>query len=256
MYEARQNKEKVSRRIDEDGRVRQKMRMKNNSKNEMLHDEENVKIDKNSNMPHTLQRLIIGIEELSDEAVNSSFEKYKAAYPTETAIRAANMPTNIRGIRQDEKLMIIGHGSEAGLGLYYNEFCHHSPLNLAKLVAPMLPDKYKEEIYLNGCYTGQRGSLIKKSYIEYFGDELKNLRSDITINIKGNVGVAFISQSIEKQAGMVSEGGVTYKGKTTYGASSNVITDNDEILRDGDGEAYYFAGNYRVKRDLKKIKFE
>lgn len=194
MYEARQNKEKVSRRIDGGSSMtRQRVIMETNKNMQ--------KSFSKSNINGIMQRLVIRARD-AKEILFNFFDKTKGTiYNSAKSVAKRTDFTEdkhkeIIGIGQinsinrkldeNETLIIVSHGSKPTNN---NEpiFAQRSALDLAEIVKQITTQDYKGNIYLDGCYTGRQNPLHNNgsSYIEKF--DTKRITSGY---IKGNVGAA------------------------------------------------------------------
>jgi hypothetical protein len=157
-----------------------------------------------------VQRLIIAVEEIADKRkiIARSASDYKESDQDFDHEISSHEPGEINEkelpiLGVDEPLIVIGHGQPVGYGIQANEFAGYTAVNLATLVAGILPKGYQGEIFLNGCYTAQKsegyGFLAKAgiSYIDHFSAKLKSLRKDVHSYVRGNKGASITVKTKE-----------------------------------------------------------
>lgn len=153
-----------------------------------------------------LQRMVIGVGDINDEAVEVSMENIKNRYhgwlndrlpktiqPAQLGEYLDLLKLNNTVIGREENLMIIGHGSESQANFFKNKkpmFAGMTGEQLAKKVLGIIPEDYRGKIFLNGCFTGLRRNFVDKgtSFIEVFGSAMSNNSGKFIVT--GNIGLA------------------------------------------------------------------
>jgi hypothetical protein len=164
-----------------------------------------------------VQRLIIGIQDMEEMAgkattiFESTEEQKKRKEITESpgsekaAVFPEKHPEAIHEgfkqfrLRQNEPLIIVGHGSAPTVmtSFFFGSkeilptFGGFTPDRLATAVANAVPAGYNGLIYISGCDTAVRLDFKPgTSFIERFGDELFKRKPGTQPTIRGNMGEA------------------------------------------------------------------
>lgn len=202
MYEARQRKEKVSRRIDAaGGMARQIMEMKGKVGRNICHLDKGISFKKNMwheklrcnfidrTFNKTFQRVRIINLDTEDATLQDTTQKLSKYY-----LENQQTLTTDGDLQEDEELIIVAHGDTQEIGSE-DEHISYTAEQLGNYIKEFIPIGYKGTIYVNACYSSAKDS-NGSSFVTRLYNFLKSVQElNFMGKIKGNSGEAVTMNS-------------------------------------------------------------